>query len=133
MWPAVFPNVAPSPWTISEAASMISTQNYAMEGGCFTLLSNQIVTAAGNKTIGLGGEADEGVLAESWTHLPGGGCSAIYGPDGAVIAGPLAPDVEGVLYANLDLGLIGKAKFIMDSVGVSVNVNATRRLHVALQ
>jgi nitrilase len=47
---------------------------------------------------------------------PGGGWSAIIGPDGQIIAGPLT-DKEGIVYADIDLEQIILAKYACDSAG----------------
>lgn len=41
----------------------------------------------------------------------------IYGPDGAPLCKPLGETEEGLLYADVDLGLIGVAKAAHDPVG----------------
>jgi aliphatic nitrilase len=50
------------------------------------------------------------------THV-GGGHAVIYGPDGRPLVDKLPEDAEGLLIAELDLGLIGVAKNAMDPVG----------------
>ena len=47
---------------------------------------------------------------------PGGGWSAIIGPDGQIIAGPLT-DEEGILYADINLEERILAKYACDSIG----------------
>jgi nitrilase len=47
---------------------------------------------------------------------PGGGWSAIIGPDGQIIGGPLT-DKEGIVYADIDLDQIILAKYACDSAG----------------
>jgi predicted amidohydrolase len=47
---------------------------------------------------------------------PGGGCSAILGPRGDYLAGPLADD-EGLLQAELDFDRIVDLKMVVDSAG----------------
>ncbi|KAG6944369.1 hypothetical protein JG687_00017916 [Phytophthora cactorum] len=39
-------------------------------------------------------------------HTPGGGCSAIYGPDGRRLSKPLPETQEGLVFADLDKSLI---------------------------
>jgi aliphatic nitrilase len=48
---------------------------------------------------------------------PGGGAAMIYAPDGRPITEPLATDKEGIVYADIDLGLIPLAKAFADPVG----------------
>lgn len=47
----------------------------------------------------------------------GGGHARIYGPDGDELATPLAPDEEGILYADLNPAMIDIAKAAGDPVG----------------
>jgi hypothetical protein len=47
---------------------------------------------------------------------PGGGWTAIIGPDGQFIGGPLT-DKEGIVYAEIDLERIILAKYACDSAG----------------
>jgi aliphatic nitrilase len=47
---------------------------------------------------------------------PGGGWTAIIGPDGQIIGGPLT-DKEGIVYADIDLEQIIVAKYACDSAG----------------
>lgn len=47
----------------------------------------------------------------------GGGHARIYGPEGSELATPLPPDVEGILYAELNPALIAVAKSAGDPVG----------------
>jgi nitrilase len=49
--------------------------------------------------------------------LEGGGFAMIYGLDGAPLCTPLAETEEGILYADIDLGVIGVAKAAYDPVG----------------
>jgi aliphatic nitrilase len=47
---------------------------------------------------------------------PGGGWTAIVGPDGQIISGPLT-DTEGILYGEIDLERIILCKYACDSAG----------------
>lgn len=47
---------------------------------------------------------------------PGGGWTAIIGPDGQILSGPLT-DKEGILYAEIDLEQIILCKYACDSAG----------------
>ena len=48
--------------------------------------------------------------------LEGGGWSAIIGPDGQIIGGPLI-DKEGIVYGKIDLEQIILVKYACDSAG----------------
>jgi len=58
----------------------------------------------------------------------GGGHAAIYGPDGSSLAEKLAPDAEGLLMAEIDLGAIGVAKNAADPAGHYSRPDVTRLL-----
>jgi len=88
-------------------------QHIALEGRCYVLSCNQFVTKA-DYPSDLGKAADE-ELALAPDPLCRGG-SAIVGPLGEYIAGPLW-DEPGILYATLDLGALTEARFDFDVVG----------------
>ena len=50
------------------------------------------------------------------THV-GGGHAVIYGPDGRSLVEKLPEDQEGLLVAEIDLGVISISKAAMDPVG----------------
>jgi aliphatic nitrilase len=52
----------------------------------------------------------------------------IYGPDGAPIGDRLAPDQEGLIYADVDLGMISVAKAAADPAGHYARPDVTRLL-----
>jgi nitrilase len=58
----------------------------------------------------------------------GGGFAVIYGPDGSPLAQPLPPDKEGLLYADIDLGMISVAKAAADPAGHYARPDVTRLL-----
>ncbi len=83
---------------------------YALEGSCFVLApvaitSKEIVDR-------LADTPERADLIEV-----GGGGSCIFGPDGATIAGPGPWDEEVILYANVDLYDIARAKNFADPTG----------------
>jgi nitrilase len=86
-------------------------RHIACEGRCFVLSCNQFVTKQMYPP-------DLGCLDElsDQPDLMCRGGSAVIGPNGEVIAGPLW-DEEGILYAELDLDEITKAKIDFDVVG----------------
>jgi len=86
-------------------------QHIACEGRCFVLGCNQYVTKD-MYPAELQGSPE---LAEQPDVMCRGG-SAIISPLGEVIAGPLF-DSEGILYADLDLDEIVRAKLDFDVVG----------------
>ena len=86
-------------------------RHIACEGRCFVLGCNQFVTRS-MYPADLEGLED---LADQPEVICRGG-SAIISPLGEVLAGPLY-DQEGMLFAELDLGEIVRAKFDFDVVG----------------
>ena len=86
-------------------------RHIACEGRCFVLGCNQFVTRA-MYPADLEGLED---LADQPEVMCRGG-SAIVGPLGDVLAGPLW-DAEGILYAELDMGAVVRARFDFDPMG----------------
>ena len=60
--------------------------------------------------------------------LEGGGFAAIYAPDGQLMNEPLPENVEGLVYATLDLGMISLAKAAADPAGHYARPDVTRLL-----
>jgi nitrilase len=86
-------------------------QHIACEGRCYVLGCNQYVTKSDYPA--------DLCEAEDLTSQPEVMCrggSAIVSPLGEVLAGPLY-DGEGILFANLDLGEVIRARFDLDVVG----------------
>lgn len=86
-------------------------RHIACEGRCFVLGCNQFVTRAmypGDL------EGLEDLDGQPEVMCRGG--SAIVGPLGDVLAGPLW-DAEGILYAELDMGAVVRARFDFDPMG----------------
>src|SRR6266581_3126396 len=102
---------------VNNAASRV----YAVEGSCFVLAPCATVSQA--MVEELCDRPDKNALL----HV-GGGHAAIYGPDGSAIAEKLAPDQEGLLYADIDLGAIGVAKNAADPAGHYSRPDVTRLL-----
>lgn len=86
-------------------------QHIALEGRCFVLGCNQFVTRDMYP--------DDVEIREelgAWPETLCRGGSAIYGPLGDCLAGPLF-DQEGMLTATLDMSEITRSKFDFDVVG----------------
>lgn len=49
--------------------------------------------------------------------VPGGGASAIIGPDGRVLSEPLDPTTEGIIYGEIDLAQATFARSFLDVCG----------------
>ena len=103
---------------VNNAASRV----YAVEGGCFVLAPCATVSAEMVQML-CGDDPMKRQLL-----LEGGGFTAIYAPDGQNIATPLAEGQEGLVYADLDLGLIALAKAAADPAGHYARPDVTRLL-----
>lgn len=82
---------------LSAEASLALSRAYALEGGAFVLVSNHVATQLPGMT--------------------GGGVARVYGPDGSLLTEPIPGDVEGIVYADVDLSAISLAKTFADPVG----------------
>jgi aliphatic nitrilase len=102
---------------VNNAASRV----YAVEGSCFVLAPCATVSQA--MIDELCDRPDKHTLLHA-----GGGFAAIYGPDGSQIGDKLAPDQEGLLIAEIDLGAIGVAKNAADPAGHYSRPDVTRLL-----
>jgi aliphatic nitrilase len=103
---------------VNNAASRI----YAVEGQCFVLapcatVSREMVTML------CGDDPMKRQLL-----LEGGGFTAIYAPDGQLMHEPLPEGTEGIVYADLDLGMISLAKAAADPAGHYARPDVTRLL-----
>lgn len=86
-------------------------QHIALEGRCFVLGCNQYVTRdCYPDDLELRHEV------EAWPEVLCRGGSAIYGPDGSCLAGPLH-DEAGILVADVDLDEIVRGQFDFDVTG----------------
>ncbi len=86
-------------------------QHIALEGRCFVLGCNQYV----HRDMYPADLETRGEL-EAWPETLSRGGSAVYGPLGELLAGPLW-DEEGIVTAELDLSAIARAKFDFDVTG----------------
>jgi nitrilase len=108
-WPS-FSLYRKQSYALSAEPCMGASRQYALEGSCFVLApvaitSKEIVDR-------LADTPERADLIEV-----GGGGSCIFGPDGATIAGPGPWDEEVILYANVDLYDIARAKNFADPTG----------------
>ncbi len=102
---------------VNNAASKI----YAVEGSCFVIAPCATVSQA------MIDELCDTPEKHQFLHV-GGGFAVIYGPDGSPLAQPLPPDQEGLLYADIDLGMISVAKAAADPAGHYARPDVTRLL-----
>lgn len=103
---------------VNNAASRI----YAVEGQCFVLAPCATVSAEMIQTL-CGDDPMKKQLL-----LQGGGFTGIYAPDGQLISETLPEGQEGIIYADLDLGMISLAKAAADPAGHYSRPDVTRLL-----
>jgi nitrilase len=133
-WPSLDPFVEGEPghWGMSREGSHCAAQQYAVEGGCFVMHTTGLLSQRGIDAM----KTETGLIY----HTPGGGCSAIYGPDGRRLTQFLPETEEGLVYADLDSTLIVGARTLVDSCGhysrpdmLWLGVDARERKHVDYQ
>lgn len=108
-WPSL-QMFQPYVYTFSAEVGELSTRMYAVEGQTFVVCSTSVVGKAAQDLF-CSTEQKRELLGS------GGGWARIIGPDGADLCEPLPRDVEGILFADVDLGAIAEAKFGADPVG----------------
>ena len=100
---------------VNNAASQI----YAVEGQCFVLAPCATVSPQMVELLCVDDTKKQLLLA-------GGGFARIYAPDGRLISTPLPEGEEGLVYADIDLGLISLAKAAADPSGHYARPDVTR-------
>lgn len=99
-------------WPTVKEMNQVACRQYAFEGRCFVLAVGQLQRAAALPP-GLDPHPDLVTSSDQWV-LRGG--SAIIGPDGAYLAGPVY-DEPAVLIAELDLDRVREESMNMDVSG----------------
>jgi nitrilase len=97
-------------YALSAEPCMGASRQYALEGSCFVLAPVAITSKEWVERMADTPERAD--LIET-----GGGGSCIFAPDGSTIAGPASWDEETILYAELDLYDIARAKNFADPTG----------------
>ncbi len=108
-WPSfsVYPGAA---YALGPEVNTAASQQYAVEGQVFVLAPCSLIGPVAIEAFDLTGP-------RAALLRPGGGHARVFGPDGRSLAEPLAPDEEGILYADVDLAAIPLAKAAADPVG----------------
>jgi nitrilase len=99
-------------WPQVKEMNLVASRHYAFEGRCFVVACGSTMTAA---ELPSELEPVETLVRNSDSLVLRGG-SAIIGPDGDLIAGPVY-DEETILTAELDLSRITKAQLTLDVTG----------------
>jgi predicted amidohydrolase len=99
-------------WPQVKEMNLVASRHYAFEGRCFVVACGGIMRARDLPSElapveSLAGHPDAFVL---------NGGSAIIGPDGALVAGPVWEE-ETILTADLDLGRIAEESLTLDVAG----------------
>ena len=108
-------------YALGPQANMAVSQVYAMEGQCFVVAATSIVTNEHHEAMGLSPEQIDLLPA-------GGGASSIFAPDGQSIGNKIAPTEEGLVVADIDLGMISLAKAAADPAGHYARPDVTQLL-----
>ena len=95
---------------LSAEVNNAATRIYAVEGGCFVIAPCATVSKEMVEMLCVDATKKQLLLA-------GGGFAQIYAPDGQLISAPLPETEEGLVYADIDLGMIALAKAAADPAG----------------
>ena len=85
------------------------SQTYAVESAAFVLHCTSVFTQKGIDAMNTAGGA--------LFNTPGGGCSAVFGPDGRRLTKEVDSKTVEMLYADLDMDLILAARCFIDACG----------------
>ncbi len=108
-WPS-FSLYRKQSYALSAEPCMGASRQYALEGSCFVLAA--VATTSKETVERLADTPERAEMIEV-----GGGGSTIFAPDGSTIARPGPWDEEVILYADLDLYDIVRAKNFADPCG----------------
>ncbi|KAI6713859.1 hypothetical protein JHW43_003616 [Diplocarpon mali] len=108
-WPPVIPYVEGAGlWSMSREGCRNLSRTFAAESQTFVLHTTAVIGQAGIDKLGT-----EGTMF----GVPGGGSSAIYGPDGRQLSKDIEETEEGILYADLDFDEVLRSKSFVDITG----------------
>ncbi|RDW81264.1 carbon-nitrogen hydrolase family protein [Aspergillus mulundensis] len=109
-WPPLFAHGAGEGlFSMSREGTISLAQTYAIELQSFVLHTTAVISQSGIDRM----RTSAGVVM----NTPGGGCSAIFGPDGRQLSTSIPETEEGIIYADLDLDEIYKSKAFVDLCG----------------
>ncbi|KAF7946869.1 uncharacterized protein EAE97_004118 [Botrytis byssoidea] len=109
-WPPIWEHSGgPDLWSMSRDGSRTLSQAHAIESQSFVLHTTAVLSQDGIDKM----DTSNGLVM----NAPGGGTSAIFGPDGRKLSEDLPDTVEGFLYADLDLDVILKSRSFLDVCG----------------
>ncbi|KAJ5368358.1 aliphatic nitrilase [Penicillium cataractarum] len=108
-WPPVFDDDGSGLHSMTRQGTETLSKAYAMESQSFVLCTTAVVSQAGIDEMA----TQTGVVM----NVPGGGFSAVYGPDGRQLSEFIPSTQEGIVYADLDLDEIHKSRAFVDLCG----------------
>ncbi|KAJ5273753.1 carbon-nitrogen hydrolase [Penicillium angulare] len=109
-WPSLTPHSGGQDlWSMSAEGCQALSQTYAIESQSFVLHCTALITEEGVKVM----DTSTGALMSS----PGGGSSAVFGPDGRRLTKPVDSTTETIIYADLELDQIISTKMFADGNG----------------
>jgi aliphatic nitrilase len=108
-WPA-FSLYRGAAYALGPEVNTAASRMYAAEGQCFVVAPCSVIDRA---TLSVLIDSDD----KAQLLLEGGGFARIFGPDGCPLGKDLDEDVEGIIYADIDLGMIPYAKAAADPTG----------------
>ncbi|KAK7914533.1 hypothetical protein PG985_012236 [Apiospora marii] len=108
-WPPVYPHQGPELYSMSREGIETLSRTYAIESQTFVLHTSTVLSNKGIERM----KTSTGLLMAT----PGGGCSAVFGPDGRKLSEDIPATEEGIVYADLDLDQIIGSKSFLDLCG----------------
>ncbi|KAJ5295136.1 aliphatic nitrilase [Penicillium antarcticum] len=96
-------------YSMSSQGTDALARTYAIESQSFVLHTTAVLSQSGIDRM----NTKTGAIM----NRPGGGFSAVYGPDGRKVSTPLPETEEGIVYADLDLNDICKSRSFLDVCG----------------
>ncbi|KAJ5221369.1 Carbon-nitrogen hydrolase [Penicillium citrinum] len=109
-WPILYPHTGGQDlWSMSAEGCQSISQTYAVESQSFVLHCSAVLGEGGMELMKTSGSA----LMSS----PGGGSSAIFGPDGRRLSEPVDQTTEKIIYGDLPMDLIIATKLFADPTG----------------
>ncbi|CCX30972.1 Similar to Aliphatic nitrilase; acc. no. Q02068 [Pyronema omphalodes CBS 100304] len=108
-WPPVYPHGAGEPYSMSKEGTHVLSQAYAIEAATFVLHSSSVIGEKGMEVF----KNPQG----SMMSAPGGGCSAVFAPDGVKMSVDLPDNEEGLIVVDLDYDVLLQARAFLDVGG----------------
>ncbi|KAK8121168.1 cyanide hydratase [Apiospora kogelbergensis] len=108
-WPPALAHQGPELWSMSREGIENLSRTYAIESQSFVLHTTAVLGKSGIEKM----RVQNSMLMAT----PGGGASAVFGPDGRKLTEDIPTTEEGIVYADLDFDEIIKSKSFLDLCG----------------